>query len=69
MCCALSACNAFFTRASRALLELPKVLHPHNRVFLEWGGERPELPERFEWLREKQAGQVGYGLASYRHAA
>ncbi|MGB1560520.1 MAG: 16S rRNA (guanine(966)-N(2))-methyltransferase RsmD [Sinimarinibacterium flocculans] len=54
---------------SRALLELPKVLHPHNRVFLEWGGERPELPERFEWLREKQAGQVGYGLASYRHPA
>ncbi|MES0872809.1 16S rRNA (guanine(966)-N(2))-methyltransferase RsmD [Sinimarinibacterium thermocellulolyticum] len=53
----------------RALCELPKVLHPHNRIFLEWGADKPVLPERFEWLREKRAGQVGYGLAIYHHPA
>ncbi|SFF63769.1 16S rRNA m(2)G-966 methyltransferase [Fontimonas thermophila] len=52
----------------KALDELPKVLHPSNRIFLEWPArKRPELPERFEWLREKQAGQVGFGLVTYRH--
>jgi 16S rRNA (guanine966-N2)-methyltransferase len=53
----------------RALDELPKVLHPVNRVFLEWGGDKPTLPARFEWLREKQAGQVGFGLVTYHHPA
>jgi 16S rRNA (guanine966-N2)-methyltransferase len=54
---------------ARALAELPKVLHPVNRVFVEWGGDKPALPERFEWLREKQAGQVGFGLVTYHHPA
>ncbi len=50
---------------ARALIELPKVLRPSNRVYLEWGGDdQPALPEHFEWLRAKQAGQVGFGLAT-----
>jgi len=54
----------------KALPELPKVLHPANRIVLEWPlRKRPQLPERFEWLREKQAGQVGFGLATYHHPA
>ncbi|MGH8457411.1 MAG: 16S rRNA (guanine(966)-N(2))-methyltransferase RsmD [Stenotrophobium sp.] len=51
---------------ARALLELPKVLAPQNRVYLEWRADhKPELPAGFEWLREKQAGQVCFGLASH----
>lgn len=54
----------------KALQELPKVLHPRNRIFLEWPQRRPpQLPERFELLREKQSGQVGFGLATYHHPA
>ncbi len=53
---------------NRALVELHKVLQPHNRVFIEWPeGAQPELPSGFEWLKQKQAGQVGYGVAVYRH--
>jgi len=55
----------------RALPELGKVLVPGgNRIYLEWPqGQRPELPERYEWLRDKQAGQVCFGLATYHHPA
>ncbi|MFA5940765.1 MAG: 16S rRNA (guanine(966)-N(2))-methyltransferase RsmD [Sinimarinibacterium sp.] len=53
----------------RALTELPKVLHPGNRIFMEWPLRKPlALPETFELLREKQAGQVGFGLWTY-HAS
>lgn len=41
-----------------------------NRIYLEWPDhETPELPPRFELLREKKAGQVCFGLATYRHPA
>jgi 16S rRNA (guanine966-N2)-methyltransferase len=55
----------------KVLPELPKVLHPlHNRVYLEWPvGESPPLPARFELLKEKRAGQVCFGLATYHHPA
>lgn len=51
----------------RALEELPRVLVPgQSRVYLEWGDDQPpQLPSGFELLREKQAGQVCFGLASY----
>jgi 16S rRNA (guanine966-N2)-methyltransferase len=49
-----------------ALAELHKVLAPLNRVYLEWPeGKQPVLPEGFSWLREKQAGKVCFGLATY----
>lgn len=53
----------------RALAELPKVLAPDsNRVYLEWPeGKKPDLPPGYSWLREKQAGQVCFGLISYQH--
>ncbi|MEQ1439459.1 16S rRNA (guanine(966)-N(2))-methyltransferase RsmD [Fontimonas sp. SYSU GA230001] len=50
----------------RALVELPKVLHPENRIFIEWPLRKPPtLPEGYGPLREKQAGQVGFGLWTY----
>lgn len=51
----------------KALEDLAKVLAPQNRVCLEWpqDNDRPVLPAGFEWLREKQAGQVCFGLATY----
>lgn len=53
----------------RALHELPKVLVPENsRIFIEWPeGKKPELPAGYSWLREKQAGQVCFGLLTYQH--
>lgn len=50
----------------KILPDLPKVLKPGSRVYLEWPqGEPPPLPSRFELLREKKAGQVCCGLATY----
>jgi 16S rRNA (guanine966-N2)-methyltransferase len=43
---------------------LPHLAHPH-RLVIEWSSERPALPQGFVWLREKQAGQVSYGLACH----
>ncbi|HEY0973845.1 MAG TPA: 16S rRNA (guanine(966)-N(2))-methyltransferase RsmD [Solimonas sp.] len=56
---------------ARALPDLSKVLNPsNNRIYLEWGaGETPPLPPGFELLREKRAGQVCFGLATYHHPA
>jgi 16S rRNA (guanine966-N2)-methyltransferase len=49
----------------KALEDLAKILAPQNRVCLEWPqGSKPILPEGFVWLREKQAGQVCFGLAT-----
>lgn len=51
----------------RALEEMPRVLAPaQSRVYLEWPQDKPpQLPAGFELLREKQAGQVCFGLATY----
>ncbi|MDD3763275.1 MAG: 16S rRNA (guanine(966)-N(2))-methyltransferase RsmD [Nevskiales bacterium] len=53
------------------LAELSKVLNPtSNRVFLEWPGKvAPALPAGFEWVKEKQAGQVSFALARYQSPA
>ncbi|MEK6806914.1 MAG: 16S rRNA (guanine(966)-N(2))-methyltransferase RsmD [Pseudomonadota bacterium] len=50
----------------RALPLLPQRLAPVNRIYLEWReGAKPVLPAGFVWLREKQAGQVCFGLVSF----
>jgi len=52
------------TLLAQALPLLAPLLKPSHRVMLEWGSEQPpELPTGFEWLKQKQAGAVGYGLA------
>ncbi|MBI2382724.1 MAG: 16S rRNA (guanine(966)-N(2))-methyltransferase RsmD [Gammaproteobacteria bacterium] len=54
----------------RALELLPQRLAPGNRVYLEWPARaKPSLPPGFTLLREKQAGQVSYGLATYAESA
>jgi 16S rRNA (guanine966-N2)-methyltransferase len=56
---------------ARALPELAKVLNPaSNRVYMEWSGAAPPaLPTGFEFVREKRAGQVCFGLARYHPTA
>ncbi len=50
----------------KSLPLLAPLLKPANRVMLEWGEEQPPvLPAGYEWLKQKQAGAVGYGLAHY----
>jgi 16S rRNA (guanine966-N2)-methyltransferase len=52
-----------------ALQRLGRHLAGFNRVYLEWAaGAAPALPDGFEWLREKRAGQVSYGLTTFRGA-
>lgn len=54
----------------RVLPELPKALAADNRIYLEWpAGKPPALPAGYELLREKKAGQVCFGLATYHHPA
>ncbi len=51
---------------SRSLPALTAHLAAVNRVYLEWReGQKPELPAGYAWLREKQAGQVCFGLVSF----
>ena len=51
---------------AQSLPLLAPLLKPAHRVMLEWGSEQPpELPAGFEWLKQKQAGAVGYGLAQH----
>lgn len=51
---------------AQALKELPRILAPENRVYLEWPAESPPaLPPGYAWEREKQAGNVGFGLVTY----
>lgn len=51
---------------AQALPLLAPLLKPAHRVMLEWGSEQPpQLPAGFEWLKQKQAGAVGYGLAQH----
>lgn len=48
------------------LEKLTTHLAPINRVYLEWReGTKPVLPAGYEWLREKQAGLVGFALVHY----
>jgi 16S rRNA (guanine966-N2)-methyltransferase len=48
-----------------ALAGLPAVLAPDARVYAEWPATAPPpWPEGYAMLREKQAGQVSYGLAT-----
>ncbi|HKY92637.1 MAG TPA: 16S rRNA (guanine(966)-N(2))-methyltransferase RsmD [Nevskiaceae bacterium] len=45
-------------------LLVPQLARNH-RIYLEWpGNQRPPLPDGSEWLREKRAGQVSFGLAT-----
>ncbi|HWY23492.1 MAG TPA: RsmD family RNA methyltransferase, partial [Nevskia sp.] len=49
-----------------ALAALPRVLAPTHRIYLEWpAGKPPLLPPGYSLLKEKSAGQVSYGLATY----
>jgi 16S rRNA (guanine966-N2)-methyltransferase len=48
------------------LAALPRVLAPTHRIYLEWpAGKPPALPAGYHLLKEKSAGQVSYGLATY----
>lgn len=50
----------------QALALLPPRLKAYNRVYLEWPrGKPPQLAAGWSLLREKQAGQVCFGLASW----
>ena len=52
-----------------ALARLPRVLKPGNRVYAEWHRDSPlPWPPGYEVLREKKAGQVSYGLATYHES-
>ena len=53
-----------------ALAALPRVLKPMHRVYLEWPqGQAPQLPPGYTLLKEKNAGQVSYGLAIFNAEA
>jgi 16S rRNA (guanine966-N2)-methyltransferase len=57
------------TLLTEALSLLSPLLKPAHRVMLEWASDStPVLPEGYVWLKEKQAGQVSYGLVSYQRA-
>lgn len=48
------------------LAALPRLLSPVHRIYLEWpAGRPPALPAGYALLKEKSAGQVSYGLATY----
>lgn len=50
----------------QVLALLPPILRAHHRILLEWPSHSaPELPAGYTWLKQKQAGQVGYGLLTY----
>ena len=49
-----------------ALARMPRVLKPGHRVYVEWSaGKPPQFPEQLRLIKEKQAGQVSYGLATF----
>lgn len=46
---------------------LPPSLRSDPRIYVEWpGAARPTLPPYYRWLRDKQAGQVSFGLLTYQ---
>jgi 16S rRNA (guanine966-N2)-methyltransferase len=54
----------------RALEKLPPLLKPGHQVYLEWlVNKPPALPPGWTLHREKQAGQVSYGLATFVESA
>jgi len=49
-----------------ALARLPRVLKTGHRIYLEWPASgKPVFPAKLHLLKEKQAGQVSYGLATF----
>jgi 16S rRNA (guanine966-N2)-methyltransferase len=53
---------------ARALSGVSAVLAADARVYVEWPGEgKPALPADFEWIREKSAGRVSFGLFTHVH--
>lgn len=51
----------------KVLPRLPRVLKPGHRIYLEWPAKaQPTLPADLHLRKEKQAGQVSYGLAGFR---
>ncbi len=51
---------------AESLARLPRVLKAGHRVYLEWPeNARPAFPEKLHLIKEKQAGQVSYGLATF----
>lgn len=55
---------------SAALSGLAPRLASEARVYVEWPGEsRPVLPGGYEWVREKKAGGVSFGLLAYTPGA
>ena len=52
----------------RALATVGNVLAPEARVYVEWPGhDRPVLSPEFDWIREKSAGRVSFGLFTHVH--
>ena len=48
------------------LAKLPAVLMPSARIYIEWPlGKPPVLPPGYALLKEKEAGQVSYGLFTH----
>lgn len=51
---------------AQSLPLLSPLLKPAHRVMLEWGtAAAPALPAGYAWLKQKQAGAVGYGLVQH----
>ena len=49
-----------------ALARLPRVLKPGHRIYLEWPAKaRPQFPASLHLIKEKEAGQVSYSLATF----
>lgn len=50
---------------SQILAQIEARLAPDHRVYVEWSGPRPELSPDWQWLREKRAGRVSFGLLKF----
>jgi 16S rRNA (guanine966-N2)-methyltransferase len=49
-----------------ALERLPRVLKSGHRIYLEWPAKgKPVFPGKLQLIKEKQAGQVSYALATF----
>ena len=50
-----------------SLQRLPALFKNDPRIYVEWPGTaRPTLPPQYQWLRDKQAGQVSFGLLTWQ---
>ena len=53
---------------ARALQNITAVLAEDARVYVEWPEDRrPGLPANCEWVRDKSAGRVSFGLFTHVH--